>query len=106
MVLAGAAEIACASLSPWLDPSVMTLGGQAWALPISIAVFSAVVGLAEEGSKFLGAWSLAGHRREFDEPVDGVIYGCAAALGFAAVENVKYFAVAGCPGWSSRCAPS
>ncbi len=93
VVPAGAAEIACATISPWLDPAVMTLGGQAWALPISIAVFSVVVGLAEEGSKFLGAWSLARHRREFDEPVDGIIYGCAAALGFAAVENVKYFAV-------------
>jgi RsiW-degrading membrane proteinase PrsW (M82 family) len=41
----------------------------------------------------LAAWSLAGHRREFDEPVDGIVYGCAAALGFAAVENVKYFAL-------------
>jgi RsiW-degrading membrane proteinase PrsW (M82 family) len=41
----------------------------------------------------LAAWSLAGHRPEFDEPVDGIVYGCAAALGFAAVENVKYFAM-------------
>ena len=71
----------------------MTLGGQAWALPIAIAVFSLVVGVAEEGSKFLGAWSLARHRHEFDEPIDGIIYGSAAALGFAAVENIKYFAV-------------
>ena len=93
VVPAGAAEMACEALTPWLDPSVMTLGGQVWALPIAIAVFAIVVGLAEEGSKFLGAWSLASHRQEFDEPVDGIIYGCAAALGFAAVENVKYFAL-------------
>ncbi len=93
VVPAGLAEMGCAALTPWLDPSVMTLGGQLWALPVAIAVFSIVVGMAEEGSKLLGAWSLAMHRREFDEPVDGIIYGCAAALGFAAVENVKYFAL-------------
>ncbi len=93
VVPAGLAEMGCAAATPWLDPSVMTLGGQAWALPIAIAVFSIVVGFAEEGSKFLGAWSLARHRREFDEPIDGIIYGCAAALGFAAVENIKYFAI-------------
>jgi RsiW-degrading membrane proteinase PrsW (M82 family) len=71
----------------------MTLGGQRWALPIAIVVFSLVIGVSEEGSKFLAAWSLARHRREFDEPIDGIIYGSAAALGFAAVENVKYFAI-------------
>jgi RsiW-degrading membrane proteinase PrsW (M82 family) len=93
VVPAGLAEMAFAASTPWLDPSVMTLGGQAWALPIAIAVFTLVVGVSEEGSKFLGAWSLARHRREFDEPIDGIIYGSAAALGFAAVENVKYFAL-------------
>jgi RsiW-degrading membrane proteinase PrsW (M82 family) len=93
VVPAGLAEMACEAATPWLDPSVMTLGGQAWALPVAIAVFTVVVGFAEEGSKFLGAWSLARHRREFDEPIDGIIYGSAAALGFAAVENIKYFAI-------------
>jgi RsiW-degrading membrane proteinase PrsW (M82 family) len=93
VVPAGLVEAGCAVATPLLDPSVMTLGGQVWALPIAVAVFSLVVGVAEEGAKFLGAWSLARHRPEFDEPVDGIIYGCAAALGFAAVENVKYFAI-------------
>jgi RsiW-degrading membrane proteinase PrsW (M82 family) len=93
IVPAALAELALAKATPWLDPSVVTLGGQAWALPIAIPVFAVAVGLVEEGAKLLGAWSLARHRREFDEPVDGIVYGCAAALGFAAVENVKYFAV-------------
>ncbi len=86
-------EYALAKASPWLDPTFVTLGGQPWALPLAIPVFALAVGLVEEGSKFLGAWSLARHRPEFDEPVDGIVYGCAAALGFAAVENVKYFAL-------------
>ena len=34
-------------------------------------------------------------RREFDGVVDGIIYATFAALGFAAVENVMYYARAG-----------
>jgi RsiW-degrading membrane proteinase PrsW (M82 family) len=93
VVPAAAAEAGWIFASPWLDPSLVTFGGQAWSLPIAIPVFVLVVGLSEEAAKLLAAWSLAGHRPEFDEPVDGIVYGCAAALGFAAAENVKYFAV-------------
>jgi RsiW-degrading membrane proteinase PrsW (M82 family) len=93
IVPAALVEIGLARASPWLDPSLATLGGQPWALPLSIPVFALAVGLVEEGAKLLGVWSLARRRPEFDEPVDGIVYGCAAALGFAAVENVKYFAL-------------
>jgi RsiW-degrading membrane proteinase PrsW (M82 family) len=93
IVPAALVEIALAKVSPWLDASIVTLGGQPWALPLAIPVFALTVGLVEEGAKLLGVWSLAGRRREFDEPVDGIVYGCAAALGFAAVENIKYFAL-------------
>jgi hypothetical protein len=92
IVPAGLVEEGLARLTPVLDPNVMTLGGQAWALPLAIPIFTLTVGAVEEGTKLLAAWTLARHRREFDEPVDGIVYGCAAALGFAAVENVKYFA--------------
>jgi RsiW-degrading membrane proteinase PrsW (M82 family) len=93
IVPAALIEIGLARASPWLDPSLATLGGQPWALPLAIPVFAVTVGLVEEGAKLLGVWALARRRREFDEPVDGIVYGCAAALGFAAVENVKYFAL-------------
>jgi RsiW-degrading membrane proteinase PrsW (M82 family) len=79
-------------LTPYLNPQLMTYGEQIFAFPLALVVFTFTVGLSEEGSKFLGAWSLARHRREFDEPVDGIVYGCSSALGFAAVENIKYFA--------------
>ena len=85
-------EWALQSWTPYLDPTVMSLGGQLLGFPTALLVFTIVVGVVEEGAKFLGAWSLARHRREFDEPVDGIVYGCASALGFAAMENVKYFA--------------
>jgi RsiW-degrading membrane proteinase PrsW (M82 family) len=93
IVPAGLAEMGLGMISPWLDPGLATLGGQAWALPLSIAVFTVVVGGVEEVAKYGAAWGLAAQRKEFDEPVDGIIYGCAAALGFAAVENIKYFAL-------------
>ena len=88
-----AIEMAWAAASPWLDPSLVTLGGQLWSLPIALPVYVLVVGLTEEASKFAAARWIATRRHEFDEPVDGIVYGCAAALGFAAVENVKYFAL-------------
>jgi hypothetical protein len=46
----------------------------------------------EESAKLLAAWAVARQRREFDEPVDGIVYASAAALGFAALENIRYFA--------------
>jgi len=93
IVPAALAEMGLSMISPWLDPGLATLGGQAWALPLSIAVFTVVIGGVEELAKYGAAWGLARHRKEFDEPVDGIVYGCAAALGFAAVENIKYFAL-------------
>lgn len=41
---------------------------------------------AKVGSVFLMAW----RRPEFDERMDGIIYGAHAGLGFALVENVAY----------------
>ncbi len=42
----------------------------------------------EEAVKFLPIKFAVLHNPEFDEPVDGMIYMIAAALGFAAIENV------------------
>ena len=89
---AGLLEYGLGALTPWLDPSIATLGGQLVALPLAAAVSTLVVGVSEEGAKLLAVWALPMRRREFDEPVDGIVYACAAALGFAAAENVKYFA--------------
>ncbi len=50
-----------------------------------------MVGLIEEACKLAAALSIAKHR-EFDEPVDGLIYATAASLGFATLENVLYLA--------------
>lgn len=91
-------------LSPWLDPSLAALGGKLSALPLSFAVFTGVVGLVEEGAK-LGGALFAARRREFDEPVDGIVYGVVSSLGFAAAENVRYFAMSrlNVPAVIARC---
>lgn len=89
---AALAERLLAGLSPWLDPNLATLGGRTFALPLAFAVSTLVIGFSEEGSKRLAA-ELAVRRREFDEPVDGIVYGIVASLGFAAAENIHYFAM-------------
>ncbi len=48
------------------------------------------VALPEELAKFAVLFFYARRNRAFDEPMDGLVYGAAAALGFAGVENVLY----------------
>ncbi len=51
-----------------------------------------VTALAEEAAK-LGAFLLGGlWQRTCNEPMDGIVYAAAAALGFASVENAFYLA--------------
>ena len=49
-----------------------------------------IVGLVEEGAKFLVVRFYAYHLPQFDEPYDGIMYSVAAALGFATLENIIY----------------
>lgn len=44
----------------------------------------------EEFFKFLVLFLYAARHREFDEPMDGIVYGVAASLGFATLENILY----------------
>lgn len=49
-----------------------------------------VTALPEEAVKLAALVVGVAFSREFDEPLDGLIYGVAAALGFASVENVLF----------------
>ncbi|MHC4472397.1 MAG: PrsW family intramembrane metalloprotease [Planctomycetota bacterium] len=49
-----------------------------------------VTGLGEELAKLAAFFVGAFLHRELDEPLDGIVYGVAAGLGFASVENVVY----------------
>ena len=77
-----------------------------FALPISVfenspvikssafnaAVFSAFVTAAipEEFFKFIVLKYYCAKQKEFDEPMDGIVYGVVASLGFATLENILY----------------
>jgi protease PrsW len=55
-----------------------------------LAYFVGVVGPIEEGSKFAVAWAVLFRTRWFDEPIDGLVYAAAVAIGFASLENALY----------------
>ncbi|MDA4129568.1 MAG: PrsW family intramembrane metalloprotease [Thaumarchaeota archaeon] len=48
------------------------------------------VGLVEESLKFLSVRIYAYRSPLFDEPMDGIVLGVTAALGFATIENIGY----------------
>ena len=46
--------------------------------------------IIEEAVKFTAVYKTIYSDAEFDEPMDGIVYAAAAALGFASIENVLY----------------
>jgi RsiW-degrading membrane proteinase PrsW (M82 family) len=58
-------------------------------LPLAL-ISAAFIGMNEETWKFLATLRLVRKLPEFDEPIDGMIYGMTVALGFAAIENLDY----------------
>lgn len=57
---------------------------------ITALFYLGIVGVVEELAKFAVVLTLAYTNVEFNEPVDGIIYAAAAALGFATFENIFY----------------
>jgi hypothetical protein len=59
---------------------------------LSVAAFQAFViaALCEEASKLSVLLGYSFRRSEFDEAMDGIVYGAAASLGFATLENMLY----------------
>ncbi len=66
-----------------------SIGSSAFGAGIGAGLLLLVVGPIEEVSKFIAAQSIA-KNKAFDEPIDGLIYATAAALGFATLENALY----------------
>ena len=59
-------------------------------LPGLFAYSILAIGVIEEFAKMIPFLVLVIHFREFDEPLDGIIYASFIALGFAAMENIQY----------------
>lgn len=80
--LGGVFAIVCAVIEP----------AQPQNAGVTATFFYFLFGVAffEELSKLISVRVLAYRSRHFDEAMDGVIFGIAAGLGFAAVENIFY----------------
>lgn len=59
-------------------------------LPGLLAYAVLAIGVIEESAKLLPFLLVVLRFGEFDEPIDGIIYASFIALGFAAVENIRY----------------
>ena len=59
-----------------------------WLRSAGIAFFGAAI--PEELFKFAVLYFYARRLSDFDEPMDGIVYGVTASLGFATLENVLY----------------
>ena len=59
--------------------------------PLGLLLYSMLaIGPIEEFAKILPFIAIIIHLKEFDEPVDGIIYASFIGLGYAAAENVLY----------------
>jgi len=65
--------------------------------PLHAALYEAFVlaAIPEELLKLLVVRFYSARQRSFDEPMDGIVHGATAALGFAALENALYVADGG-----------
>lgn len=69
---------------------------------LQTAIFAfGVVALTEELSKYLLLRRFIYPKKDFNEPIDGIVYGVMVGLGFATLENVLYVFNAGGDGLST-----
>src|SRR5262245_53676422 len=83
-----AAHGMAAALANLVTREWLLLGGQRARLFESFVL----AGLVEETAKWVMIVTAVYHWDEFDEPLDGVVYGVAVSLGFATLENILYIA--------------
>jgi len=75
--------------SSW-DPHLLAGIRRIEAFPRMWFGFTLEAGLPEEGLKLLAVLTLARWRKAFDEPIDGIVYMAAAAIGFSCIEEYGY----------------
>jgi RsiW-degrading membrane proteinase PrsW (M82 family) len=72
----------------WVPREWLVMGGE----PAKLFDAFVLSGLVEELAKWVVLVAAVYHWDEFDEPLDGVVYGVAVALGFATLENFLFVA--------------
>jgi protease PrsW len=84
----GAASISLLGVLRAPFVSLLAAPENPWITQVLHSVFG--VALPEETGKILVIAAVAARRRPFADPMDTVVYGAAAGLGFAAYENLAY----------------
>lgn len=70
-----------------LEPLLASITDPLWR---GLADAFLVAAIPEEACKMAAVLLFSFRHREFDEPMDGIVYGVVASLGFATLENVMY----------------
>ena len=83
------ATVVAAIEEPFLDVAIDAVAGDTivWKALLSAFILAAVT---EELMKYWILQRYCTRQSAFDEPMDGMVYGAVASLGFAALENVLY----------------
>ena len=84
----GAASISLLGVARAPFMSILAAPENPWVAQLLRSVFG--VALPEEAVKILVIVAVSARRRPFADPMDTVVYGAAAGLGFAAYENLAY----------------
>src|SRR5579871_5128567 len=84
-----ACGVAC-TINTGVDVAATAIGGKEFGEVAGACISAPIVEEGMKGLAVLGVFYFL--KREFDGVVDGVIYATFAALGFAATENVIYYA--------------
>ncbi|MFO0611029.1 MAG: PrsW family intramembrane metalloprotease [Polyangiaceae bacterium] len=74
----------------WLDPQLTDRVGRLEGFGDTLLAFFLHAGIPEELVKLLPVLLVARWRKEFDEPIDGVLYCAASAAGFSCIEEYGY----------------
>ncbi len=91
MFALAAAQGATFMLSDWVSADWLHTGGE----PARLFDAFVLAGLVEEAAKWVVLVAAVYAWREFDEPMDGLLYGVAIALGFATLENFLFLSSRG-----------
>ena len=86
--LLGAASISLLGIARAPFAAILAVPGNPWMTQALRSVFG--VAAPEEIVKVLVIIAVSSRRRTFADPMDTVVYGAAAGLGFAAYENLAY----------------
>lgn len=78
-------------LSLWINNCLYTSLRDFWGLTLATTILLCGAGVTEEFFKGIGLYRLSKHP-QYNDTLDGILYGMAVGLGFAAFENLIYFA--------------